>query len=53
MLHLYRTDVDAGIHGAIFSLLAGENKWGQRQKVHEIDRQLARISHRTLRLPGR
>ena len=42
MLDFYRTDTDAGIHGAIFCLLAGENKWGQRKTLFEIDRQLAR-----------
>ncbi len=40
LLDLYRNDADAGIHGAAEWTLW---KWGQRQKLKETDRELAKM----------
>ena len=43
LLDLYRNDPDAGIHGAAESTL---RKWGQQQKLKEVDVQLLKVKDR-------
>lgn len=48
-LHLYRTEPDAGLHGAIYWLLS---KWGQNEKLRAIDRAIAQDGGRAVPLPS-